>query len=104
MFQYDDLALIRDLSREKKLKEVRGNILTPIFRPVENFCYFSDTIEARGGTFDSLITRTRSGWSRFGELMFLLTSRGSPIIANSRLYSACVRSMEARLGQLKRKL
>ena len=36
---------------------------------VEEFCYLDDTIEARGGAFDSFITRIMSQWYKFKDLV-----------------------------------
>ena len=39
------------------------------------------------------MTRIRRGWCKFRYLVPLLTSRGLPLGAKSRLYSVCVRSV-----------
>ena len=54
---------------------------------------WSDTIGARGGVFDSVITRIRNGWCKFWDLVPLLTSRAFPLQAKDRLHSACVCSV-----------
>ena len=58
---------------------------------MENFCYLGDTLGARGGAFDSAITRIKTGWHKFRDLMLLLASRGLPLGAKDRLYSGCIR-------------
>ena len=60
---------------------------------VEKFCYLGDTIGSRGGAFDSVTARIRSGWNRFRELVPLLASKGLSLAAKGRLYQACVRSV-----------
>ena len=59
---------------------------------VEKFCYLGDTVGAREGGFASVITRIRSGWCNFRDLVPFLTGRSSPLEAKDRLYSAYVRS------------
>ena len=46
---------------------------------VEKVYYLGDTIGARAGTFDSVITRNRNGLSKFRDLVPLLASRGFPL-------------------------
>ena len=60
---------------------------------VEKFCYLGDTIGAREGGFDSVITRIRSGWCNFRDLVPFLAGRSSPLEAKGRLYSAYVCSV-----------
>ena len=60
---------------------------------VKEFRYLSDTIGAREGAFDGVITRTRSGWFKVRDLVLLLTSRGLPLRAKGRLYHSCVCSI-----------
>lgn len=50
------------------------------------------TIGFGGSVFDSVIIRI-SGWSKFRDLVPLLASRGLPLRAKVRLYSACVGSI-----------
>ena len=51
------------------------------------------TIGAREGAFDNVITRIRSGWCKFKDLVPLLASRGLPLEAKGRLCSTFVRSV-----------
>ena len=60
---------------------------------VQRFCYLEDTIEAQGGASAGVIARVRSGWSKFRELLPLLTSRALPLLTKGRVYQACVRSV-----------
>ena len=55
---------------------------------VEKFCYHGDTTGPTGGAVDSVITRIRSGSGKFRNLVSLFASRGLPIGAKGRLYSA----------------
>ncbi|KAK3882948.1 hypothetical protein Pcinc_012702 [Petrolisthes cinctipes] len=60
---------------------------------VEKFCYLGDTIGAQGGTGAGVMARVRRGWSKFRELLPLLTSRALPLLTKGRVYQACVRSV-----------
>ena len=48
---------------------------------VDSFCYLGDTIGAGGGCDLSVITRIRSAWGKFWELLPILTSRALSYIA-----------------------
>ena len=63
-----------------------------VIEVVQRFCYLGDTIEARGASA-CVIARVRSGWSKFRELLPLLTSRALPLSTKGRVYQACVRSV-----------
>ena len=54
------------------------------------FSYLDDTREPRGGAADNVITKTWRRWSKFRDLVSLLSSRGFPFGAKSRLYPACI--------------
>ncbi|KAK3893367.1 hypothetical protein Pcinc_002801 [Petrolisthes cinctipes] len=60
---------------------------------VEKFCYLGDTIGAQGGAGAGVMARVRRGWSKFRELLPLLTSRALPLLTKGRVYQACVRSV-----------
>ena len=60
---------------------------------VEKFCYSGETIGAREGAVDSVMTKIRRGWSKFSDSVPLLATRGLPLEAKGRLYFACVRSV-----------
>ena len=60
---------------------------------MEKLPYFGDTIRARGSAVDSVITRIRSEWSMFRDLVSLLASGGFPVGAKG-IYSACARSIK----------
>ena len=55
---------------------------------MENFCYFGDTVRARKSVLYSVITRIRSRWCKFRDLVPLIVSRGLPLGAKGRRYSA----------------
>ena len=57
------------------------------------FCYLGYTIGAREVAVDGVITRTRSGYCKFRDSLPLVASRGLPLGAKGRLYSACVHSV-----------
>ena len=71
---------------------------------VEKFYYLGDTMRARGGTFDSDITRTRSGLCKLKDLVLLLSRRSLPLEAKTdyilHVYVVLC-FMEVRLGQIK---
>ena len=56
------------------------------------FATNGDTIEAQGASA-GVIARVRSGWSKFRELLPLLTSRALPLSTKGRVYQVCVRSV-----------
>ena len=59
---------------------------------VGQFCYLGDMLSAGGGAEASTVTRVRSAWKKFRELLPLLTGRVFSHKAKGRLYQACVRS------------
>ena len=59
---------------------------------VEKFYCLGDTIRARRGTSDIVITRIKSGWCKFRDLKPLLASRNFLLGAKCKLSSACVSS------------
>ena len=63
------------------------------YEVVQRFCYLGDTIEAQGGASAGVIARVRSGWSKFRELLPLLTSKALPLSTKGRVYQACVHSV-----------
>ena len=60
---------------------------------VSQFCYLGDMLSAADGCEGSSITRTRSAWKKFRELLPLLTSRTFSLKKKGALYEACVRSV-----------
>ena len=59
---------------------------------VNKFCYLGDMLSAGGGAEASSITRVRTGWKKFRELLPLLTSRVILHKMKDNIYKACVRS------------
>ena len=59
---------------------------------VDSFCYLGDTIGASGGAEEACRTRVRCAWSKFRELMPILTSRGASLKLKGKIYRECVRS------------
>ena len=59
----------------------------------EMFCCIDDTTGPKVGAVDSVTTRISSRWNKFRDLVSLLTSKGLPIKAKSRLNSTCVCSV-----------
>ena len=60
---------------------------------VNDFCYLGDTICAGGGCERAIVTRVRCAWSKFRELLPLLTSRSISLKRRGHLFSSCVRSV-----------
>lgn len=57
---------------------------------VEMFCYLGVTTEAKEGAVGRVITRIRSGWSKFRDFLPLSRSRGLSLGAKGRLHFACM--------------
>ena len=60
---------------------------------VDSFCYLGDTIGAGGGCDLSVITRIRSAWGKFRELLPILTSRALSYITHGQIYSTYIRTV-----------
>ena len=60
---------------------------------VDSFCYLGDTIGAGGGCDLSVITRIRSAWCKFRELLPILTSRTLSYITRGQIYSRYIRTV-----------
>ena len=60
---------------------------------VDSFCYLGDTIGAGGGCDLSVITRIRSAWGKFRELLPILTSRALSYITREQIYSTYIRTV-----------
>ena len=60
---------------------------------VDTFCYLGDTICAGGGCTASIITRCRSAWGKFRELLPILTNKSISPKTRGRIYTACVRTV-----------
>ena len=60
---------------------------------VDSFCYLGDTIGAGGGCDLSVITRIRSAWGKFQELLPILTSRALSYITRGQIYSTYIHTV-----------
>ena len=60
---------------------------------VDSFCYLGDTIGAGGGCDLSVITRIRSAWGKFRELLPILTSHALSYITRGQIYSTYIRTV-----------
>ncbi len=60
---------------------------------VPSFCYLGDTLSSGGGCELASITRCRTAWGKFNELLPILTSRSIPITSRGLVYNSCVRSI-----------
>ena len=60
---------------------------------VESFCYLGDMILASGGCERAIITRVKSAWSKFHELLPILTSRSISLPRRGQFYNTCVRKV-----------
>ena len=69
---------------------------------VDKFSYLGYMTSVGGGTEESVIARTRSGWKKFRDLLPVLTWRGFSLPSKGRVYRACARKlccMVAKLGK-----
>ena len=60
---------------------------------MDRFCYLGDMLDACGGAESSTITRIRSGWKKFRELLPLLTTKATSLKIRGEIYATCVRSV-----------
>ena len=60
---------------------------------VDTFCYLGDTVCAGGGCSTSIVTRCKSAWAKFRELLPILTCSSISLQTRGRVYTACVRSV-----------
>ena len=60
---------------------------------VDSFCYLGDAVSATGGPMASITIRCRSAWSKFRELLPLLSNRAISLHTRGRIYVSCVRSV-----------
>ena len=66
---------------------------------VDSFCYLGDTICAGGGGDLSVITRIRSAWGKFRELLRILTSHALSYITRGQIYSMYIRTVLLYAGE-----
>jgi len=61
---------------------------------VDKFCYLVDMLSVDGDADAAVEARIRIGWSKFRQLLLLLTNKDESLIIRGSLYSSCVqRSM-----------
>ena len=60
---------------------------------VDSFCYLGDMIGAGGGCDLSVITRIRSAWGKFWELLPILTSHALSYTTRGQIYSTYIRTV-----------
>jgi len=59
---------------------------------VDKFCYLGDMLRVDADADAAVEARIRIGWTKFRQLVPLLTNRDISLIRKGRLYSSCVRS------------
>jgi len=59
---------------------------------VDKFCYLGDMLSVYGDADVAVESRIRIGWSKFRQLLPLLTNKDVLLIVRGRLYSNCVQS------------
>ena len=79
---------VADRNNEEKVMLAGSNL-----EVVDKFCYLGDMLDAGGGAESSTLTRVRSGWEKFRELLPLLTTKAISLKVKGELYAACVRSV-----------
>ena len=76
---------------EREVSEVEvGNEKLEV---VPEFCYLGDMLSAGGGCELAAITRCKSAWGKFRQLLPLLTNRHLPLLTRGKVYSSCVRNV-----------
>ena len=79
---------VADRNNEEKVMLAGSNL-----EVVDKFCYLGDMLDAGGGVESSTVTRVRSGWKKFRELLPLLTTKAISLKVKGELYAPCVRSI-----------
>ena len=79
---------VADRNNEEKVMLTGSNL-----EVVDKFCYLGDVLDAGGGAELSTVTRVRSGWKKFRELLPLLTTTAISLKIKGELYAACIRSV-----------
>ena len=57
---------------------------------VDKFCNLGDMLDAGGGAESSTVTRVRSGWKKFRELLPLLTTKAISLKVKGELYRSVI--------------
>ena len=79
---------VADRNYEEKVMLAGSNL-----EVVDKFCYLGDMLDAGGGAESSTVTRVRSGWKKFRELLPMLTTKVISLKVEGELYAAYVRSV-----------
>ena len=69
------------------------NIGDDLLDVVDCFCYLGDTIDAGGGCNLSAITRARTAWGRFRQLLPILTNRCISYQTRGKVFRTCIRTV-----------
>jgi len=64
--------------------------VTVILELVDKFCYLGDMLSVEGDANAAVEARIRVGWSKFRQLVPLLTNKDISLIRRGKLYSSCV--------------
>ena len=92
---------VADINNEEKVMFAGCNL-----EVVNKFCYLGDRLDVGGCAESSTVTRVRSVWEKFRELLPLLTTKAISLKVKGELYAACIRSVMlivVRLGRSKLK-
>ena len=59
---------------------------------VDSFCYLGDMLGAGGGCESAVITRGRTAWGKYRDLLPILSSKNVALRTKGRVYDTCIRS------------
>ena len=59
---------------------------------VDSFCYLGDMLSAGGGCESAVITRGRTAWGKYRDLLPILSSKNVALRTKGRVYDTCIRS------------
>lgn len=82
----------------RPMKEIIVDGCSPL-EVVDSFCYLGDMVSAGGGSELSCITRVKTAWGKFRELLPILTAKCLPLATRGRVYNSCVRSVMLHAGE-----
>ena len=84
------LGTARAIDERQSLEVEVGNKKLEV---VPEFGYLGDMLSAGSGCELAAITRCKCAWSKFWQLLSLLTNRQVPLLTRGKVYSSCVRSV-----------
>ena len=58
---------------------------------VGSFCYLGDSVSAGGGCEAATVTRIRTAWGKFRELLPILTTKSLSLRTRGSIYNLCIR-------------